>query len=84
MADDELSGWNTADNPPSDSRRVHLLFGDGKEGQGFYWSPERLWYVSDGNKSKRNAVKPTHWAEGVTIREVLSRLVSDDDIGLMT
>lgn len=55
--------WISAKWKPTTSRRVRLKFEDGSEADGFYWSAERLWYLSEGSKAKRNAVTPAEWAD---------------------
>ena len=57
--------WHSYMEPPNDSRRVRLRFGDDGERDcdGFWWSHEKAWYMSDGSKRRKNAVHPTHWAE---------------------
>ena len=55
--------WISARLKPTNSRRVRLKFEDGSEADGFFWSAEGLWYLSDGSKAKRNAVQPASWAE---------------------
>jgi hypothetical protein len=76
-------GWIPVAIPPNSMRLVHLKFADDTEYQGFYVYMEGRWYLKDGSKAKKNSVHPTYWAEGETLRELLSRLVSDEDIGLM-
>ena len=55
--------WISARLKPTNSRRVRLKFESGNEADGFFWSAEGLWYLSDGSKAKRNAVQPAAWAE---------------------
>lgn len=61
-----------------------MRFGDNGERdcEGFYWSAERAWYKSEGSKARRNAVRPTHWAEKIECRyqvvEYSGRVVFDD------
>ena len=55
--------WISARLKPTDCRRVRLKLPDGSEADGFFWSGEGLWYLSDGSKAKRNAVQPAAWAE---------------------
>jgi len=55
--------WISATLKPTTCRRVRLKLPDGSEADGFFWSGEKLWYLSNGSKAKRNAVQPTAWAE---------------------
>jgi len=71
-------GWIPSGIPPSSMRPVHLKFADGREDQGFFVHAENQWYLSAGGE-----VNPTHWADGETLRQLLWRVVSDNDIGLM-
>lgn len=76
-------GWIPSGIPPNSMRLVHLRFADGKKSQGFFVYMEGCWYLKDGSKKMKDSVHPTHWAEGETLRELLSRMVADEDIGLM-
>ena len=71
-------GWISSASPPNSMRPVHLQFSDGTEDQGFFVHAENQWYLSAGGE-----VNPTHWADGETLRQLLQRVVSDNDIGLM-
>ena len=75
-------GWIPSGIPPNSMRPVYLKFADGTKDQGFFVYAENQWYLSEGSKVKKD-VNPTHWADGETLRQLLSRVVSDDDIGLM-
>lgn len=62
MTDD---GWEPAAIPPANARRVMLRFDyDGqRDCEGFYWRPERSWYLSKVSKAKKHAVHPIAWRE---------------------
>jgi hypothetical protein len=40
-----------------------MIFPNGYEIEGFYWSAERRWYKSEGSKARWNAVFPVEWEE---------------------
>ena len=55
--------WVSATIKPTDCRRVRLKLADGSEADGFFWSGEKLCYLSEGSKARRNAVEPVEWVE---------------------